>query len=109
MSEYVGLHGRSPFTPPEHGRFEGDDHFAPEFWEDIDRGICPRCGRTVSWDAGNQKWRVRRNLNVVLLFDREIEALLKLLPPQDEDSGADRLRQLIVGQQALNKPFEEAT
>lgn len=95
---YVGIHGRTPYET-----VEPHEHMVAEFWEDLNRGICPVCGRTVGWDAGNQKWRVRTNLNVVLLFDKEVKALAAIF----ERSGVADLHSLIERQVELNKPYVE--
>lgn len=103
QDSYVGIHGRSPYDDvPDH------DHFVAAYWEDVDRGICPQCGRVVSWDAGNKIWRVRRNLNVLILTDSETDTLVGLLKTF-HGRNTDRIAELIQGMKNLNKPFEEST
>lgn len=64
---YTGLHGRSTFEKAERHR-----HFVPEAWEDLNRGICPQCGRTVRWEERLTAWVVDPSLTVLVLTDEEV-------------------------------------
>lgn len=75
MSKYTGLHGRSPDYQNEHGAITGEDHFVPEGWDELDRGICPRCGRTVLWNPATEKWEADESLVVLVLLDGEVKAI----------------------------------
>ena len=71
MSEYTGLHGRSPYEDiGVHG-----EHFVPDGWEDLDVGICPTCGRTIRWDFERQAWVNDPSLTVLVLKEAEIEEI----------------------------------
>jgi len=43
-----------PAMTPTHTHGLGQ-HFVPEGWEDLEKGICP-CGTVVQWDRVNERW-----------------------------------------------------
>lgn len=97
---YVGLHGRSPFE----GRYQAwrgkeEEHCVPEGWEDLNRGICPWCGRTVEWDERLDDWVLDGKLVVLVLREWEVDEIRQAVTqPLAED---------ITRMFDLNRPFEE--
>lgn len=104
---YVGLHGRSPFEGKYQAwRSSEEEHCVPEHWEDLDRGICPWCGRTVEWDERLDKWVLDDTLTVLVLNEEEIARIRDLAYGMPGfKKGATY--QMIERQHDLNHPFEE--
>lgn len=97
---YTGLHGRSPFEGPfQAWRGKDEEHCVPEHWEDLDRGICPWCGRTVRWDETTETWVLDPSLTVLVLTEDEHRALPQMVPA---------LADVVDRMYDLNRPFEEA-
>ena len=102
------LHGRSEFTPSEHGGGNaGNRHFVPEGWEDTDRGICPACGQTVRWmaydDEGGGRWEPDGTLTVLVVTEEEWRLI------DEEALGLERIEPALRLMYNLNRPFEEVT
>lgn len=55
-----------------------NSHFVPEGWEELDRGVCPRCGSTVVWEASSDLWREDASLRVLVLTAVETRTLTVL-------------------------------
>jgi hypothetical protein len=113
-ADYTGLHGRNPYDDDDHDRDEGPPtHFVPESWEDLNRGICPQCGRTVSWDDETERWKIDPTLAVFVLGEDEIStadnALDWLATRPDSEQVATAVKVMIERQFELNRPFEEAS
>ena len=101
---YVGLHGRDPYDTG-HDKTTGPDHFVPEFWEDLNRGICPRCGRTVTWNEERDRWLPDDSLTVLVLTEEEIDtiALVAAGLPSFKKTG---LPEMIRRQYDLNRDLD---
>ena len=105
--DYTGLHGRDPYDTG-HNETTGPDHFVPEHWEDLNRGICPRCGRTVVWDEAKDRWIPDPHLTVFVLTQEECEKLAALInDPAQVDSAAEKTREQLERQWDLNRPYAE--
>lgn len=103
--DYAGLHGR---IPGEMGHTWTDEngkvaHFVPEGWEDLDRGICPGCGCTVTWNHHTAEWVLEPALTVLVLGQGEIEVLIGALHAADRKE----LLEMVERQWHLNRPFED--
>lgn len=95
---YVGLHGRSPFEGKYQAwRGKEEEHAVPEHWEDLNRGICPWCGRTVTWDEQADKWVLDDTLTVLVVTPDEWSGLVY------EGKVPDVFESMFE----LNRPFEE--
>jgi hypothetical protein len=110
--DYTGLHGRSPWEPDyPHPRgavidehYDGD-HAVPEHWEELNRGICPWCGRTVTWDETQERWILDPSLTVLVLTRDEMETLRVLKAAHATNT--DELMHVVEWQHELNGPFED--
>jgi hypothetical protein len=49
-----------------------EDHFVPDGWDDVERGLCP-CGEAVAWDEKTELWVPDRSLRVLVLTTEEVE------------------------------------
>lgn len=100
---YTGLHGRSPYEGPYQAwRGKDEEHAAPEHWEDLNRGICPWCGRTVRWDEKRETWVLDPSLTVLVLTQDEFDKVLDRSGEADSD-----LAHVLEWQHSLNRPFDE--
>jgi hypothetical protein len=109
---YVGLHGRSPFEGKYLAwRGPEEEHCVPEFWEDLDVGICPWCGRTVGWSDADEKWILDPRLGVLVLRQEAIELLLQHLRQRTDSDDLPKvweIADMIERELDLNRPYEEA-
>lgn len=90
-----------------------EEHAVPEHWEDLNRGICPYCGRTVMWNQVTEKWELDDSLTVLVLLEGEVKAIdnaLEWLMTRGDQAAtnADFAREQVQRQYDLNRPFEEA-
>lgn len=88
-----------------------DDHFAPEGWEEVDRGICT-CGEVVRWDYQLEQWVPDRTLKVLILAPDEAELVAQAvagLSAGDETADVQNfdLQQMVRHQIRLNEPWIE--
>jgi len=103
-ADYTGLHGRSPYEPDSHSDTRA--HFVPEGWEEADRGICPRCGRTVRWDADSAEWILEPTMRVLVLTATEADVALGALDfAGRQDADADDLRELVELMVSIQEPI----
>lgn len=105
-ASYTGLHGRTPWERNDHGPTTGNDHYVPEGWDELERGICPRCGQTVRWDETTDAWVVDDSLTVLVLTEDEIEKIghaAKGWPAFSKTGLPASVEQMYD----LNRPFEE--
>lgn len=104
--DYVGLHGRQP-SEREHMWADAKGevrHFVPLAWEELNRGICPGCGRTVSWSDAEERWLVDPSLTVLVLTREEILTVEDALRDRQRDAEADsRHRALSEPEKAMAK------
>lgn len=105
-------HGRSEFDATRHGT-AGNPHFVPEGWEDLDRGICPGCGLTVSWCAEGvesplapEGWYHDETLTVLVLTEDEVRWLAEdpRIGTEHGIPGWERRVELMAD---LNRPYED--
>ena len=54
-----------------HGR---RDHFVPDGWDDLERGLCP-CGEAVTWDHVSERWEADDLLVVLVLTRAEADTI----------------------------------
>lgn len=110
QDSYVGLHGRNPY---EQGHTWADAdgsvrHYVPEDWEDLDRGICPECGRTVRWDEGADAWVLDPSLTVLVLTEEESQLAIGLLRAYHAGN-TDELALMMERQYDRNRPYIEVS
>lgn len=90
------IHGRTDYDHVD----EHLEHFVPEGWEELDRGICPKCGQTVAWDEAAEKWRVDATLTVLVLTAAEYRHL------RDDALMIEDLEFILDVEEGLNRPLE---
>ena len=79
---YTGVFGRS-LNDNDHGPRTAYDHFVPEGWDEINRGICPRCGKPVSWNEAIDQWMHDPTLTVLILTRHEMDLVLQEDPSHE--------------------------
>jgi len=105
-ADYTGLHGRSPYEGPYQAwRGSEEEHAAPEHWEELDRGICPWCGRTVRWDEEREAWLLDPSLTVLVLTEKEYRLIdhgLRAYHASNTTAVAETMTRMYD----LNRPYE---
>lgn len=79
-----------------HTAITGPDHFVPEGWDDLNRGICPRCGLTVVWNPEVEQWLPSDDLVVLVLHREEFQKI------RDEGLGFEELEPLLDSMEGLS-------
>jgi len=54
-------------------------HYVAEGWEELNMGICPRCGTAVYWNETSETWDPDTNIRVLLLEQLETDLLRRFL------------------------------
>lgn len=62
------------YAPYQRFHAEKPDHFVPEGWEDLGRGLCP-CGEAVRWSDEVEAWVRDRTLRVLILTPDEVASV----------------------------------
>lgn len=62
-----------------------DEHYVPEGWDELDRGLCPHCGQTVTWNEEAERWDLDPTLTVLVLTKDEFDKVLDRSGESDSD------------------------